>query len=426
MSEIVYDVTRLTSRFLNATPNGIDRVDMTLASHFLRDRDGEASGAVFVPGLGHFALARSGAIELLDWLDGHFGERDAPAPDPILGEIIAWLSGGVKANRTTPLRLQSARGAIVAAPFGWAIRHAALLANDARRTLSRGAVYLNVSQYPLARQGALDWLAARRDIKPVFYIHDMLPIETPEYFRPREFIRHHTRLRQVARFAAGVVVSTGAVKQALLEHLDRSGRGDLPILVAPPPVSPLFRADGQADDALGATPYCLQCGTLEPRKNHLLTLHVWRELVARHGRAAPKLVIVGARGWENENVVDLLERCPALRAHVLEVSGLSTPSLVSLMRGARALLMPSFAEGYGLPVAEALALGVPVIASDIPVFREVAGSAFIALSPIDGEGWLRAVEAMTEGPAAADPATRSGPADSKDYFRALEAFVGAL
>jgi hypothetical protein len=58
-------------------------------------------------------------------------------------------------------------------------------------------------------------------------------------------------------------------------------------------------------------------------------------------------VIVGARGWEKENVVDLLRRCAAVRTHVLDVSGLSPPSLVRLMRSARAQLMPSFAEGYG-------------------------------------------------------------------------------
>ena len=70
---------------------------------------------------------------------------------------------------------------------------------------------------------------------------------------------------------------------------------------------------------------------------------------------------------------------------------LSTPALAALVRGARALLMPSFAEGYGIPVAEALSLGTPVIASDLPVFREVAGPAAELLHPLDGPGWLAAL-----------------------------------
>jgi glycosyltransferase involved in cell wall biosynthesis len=56
--------------------------------------------------------------------------------------------------------------------------------------------------------------------------------------------------------------------------------------------------------------------------------------------------------------------------------------------------MPSFAEGYGLPVAEALTAGVPVIASDIPVFWETGGSHIMMVSPIDGEGWLETIRAL--------------------------------
>jgi hypothetical protein len=84
----------------------------------------------------------------------------------------------------------------------------------------------------------------------------------------------------MAQFVAGVIVSTRAVKEALLDYLGRKERGDLPTLVAPPPVSQLFRAGGRSDDAPGAAWYFLQCGTLEPRKNRLMTPHVWRELVA--------------------------------------------------------------------------------------------------------------------------------------------------
>jgi hypothetical protein len=66
-------------------------------------------------------------------------------------------------------------------------------------------------------------------------------------------------------------------------------------------------------------------------------------------------------------------------------------ALATLLRGARALLMPSFAEGYGMPVVEAMRLGVPVIASDLPVFREIAGVIPTYLSPLDGSGWERMV-----------------------------------
>jgi glycosyltransferase involved in cell wall biosynthesis len=148
------------------------------------------------------------------------------------------------------------------------------------------------------------------------------------------------------------------------------------------------------DPALADNPYFVTCGTIEPRKNHLMLLHVWRELVCRDGASAPKLVLIGGRGWENENAVDLLQRCPTISNHVIEVAGLSTPGLKRLLDGARALLMPSFAEGYGLPVAEALAAGVPVIASDIPVFQETGGGRITPVSPIDGVGWFEAIRAL--------------------------------
>jgi len=132
-------------------------------------------------------------------------------------------------------------------------------------------------------------------------------------------------------------------------------------------------------------------GTLEARKNHLLMLRLWQRLVATDPAMAPRLLLIGRRGWENQAVFNLLDRCPELRGHVRECPGLNDAQVQALLRGARALLNPSFAEGYGLPVAEALALGVPVLASDLPAHREVAGTAAEFLDPLDGPAWLQAI-----------------------------------
>ena len=98
--------------------------------------------------------------------------------------------------------------------------------------------------------------------------------------------------------------------------------------------------------------------------------------------------MIRRRGQESENVADLLDRCRELRGFVIEKSRCSDAELVTYLRHARALLFPTFVEGYGIPVAEALALGTPVIAADLPVFREVAGEIPEYAGPLDGKRWL--------------------------------------
>jgi glycosyltransferase involved in cell wall biosynthesis len=90
-------------------------------------------------------------------------------------------------------------------------------------------------------------------------------------------------------------------------------------------------------------------------------------------------------------VVDMLERSRRLRGLVEEHNGLSDLEVGALLHNARALLLPSLAEGFGLPLAEALASGVPAICSDIPVFREVGRDVPEYLDPLDLKAWLDAV-----------------------------------
>ncbi len=143
-------------------------------------------------------------------------------------------------------------------------------------------------------------------------------------------------------------------------------------------------------------PYFVCVATIESRKNHLLLLNIWRRMVEEQGERAPLLHLVGKRGWENEQVVDMLERCPALQGVVVEHHDLADDTMRAMVAGARAVLLPSFAEGFGMPVAEALAAGVPVIVSDIAALREVGGDVPDYLDPLDGLGWRAAIEDYAE------------------------------
>ncbi|MFC7607740.1 glycosyltransferase family 4 protein [Teichococcus aestuarii] len=217
-------------------------------------------------------------------------------------------------------------------------------------------------------------------------IHDLIPVTHPEYARPGQAEKHLRRITTTAALADGVIVNSVATAEALSPYL--SGRA------APPPVvvAPLG-IDTQSTPSHGTPidPYFITLGTIEPRKNHLLLLHLWRELARRHGAATPRLLVIGKRGWENENVVDILERCTVLKGLVQEVGQLPDRMVAELLQGARALLFPSFAEGYGLPLAEALAVRLPVICSDLPALREVGGAVPDYLDPLDGSAWRNAV-----------------------------------
>ena len=95
------------------------------------------------------------------------------------------------------------------------------------------------------------------------------------------------------------------------------------------------------------------------------------------------------------------------------------------MKNALAVLMPSFAEGYGIPVVEALSLGTPVICADIPVFREISQNRALLKSPIDGRGWLEAPDSALREKYA-EKAHKFKAPTWDNYFRNVQNFLATL
>lgn len=338
---MLIDITRLADRFLhNRLPTGVDRVSLQYLRYFA-DRA--------------CALVRFGGR----WVE--LGKRDSRH----LFEIL--LDGGGAGRSALRRRL------VQAYAMAW------------RRQSRR--VLVNTGHSGLDRQDYAEQLT-RRGLAPVFFLHDIIPVSHPEYCRAGEAERHHRRLETMLSVGKGLIVNSEATRAELMAYADVRGRPVPPCRVAS--LAPAELPKPFSVRPLEA-PYFVVLGTIEPRKNHLLVLHLWRQLVAEFGNAAPKLVVIGQRGWECEQIVDLLDRCSALKDHVIELPRCSDPELVTWLTHARALLFPSFIEGFGMPLVEALMLGVPVIASDLPVFREIAGQIPCYLDPLDGPGWRRAV-----------------------------------
>jgi glycosyltransferase involved in cell wall biosynthesis len=250
-----------------------------------------------------------------------------------------------------------------------------------------GDILLNTGH--LGLEGRLYRLVLRlHRLRPVFFIHDLIPITHPEYVLPGDAERHAIRMRTALEFGVALIANSRVTLAELTTHAAKI-RVAVPAAVTAPLASGLKRAAAGAPPLAG--PYFVIVGNIEARKNHLLLLQVWRQLVARLKAATPRLVIIGQRGWECENVFDLLERCEPLRGFVIEHSNCGDPELQDYLHHARALLYPSFVEGFGIPVIEALSLGVPVVASDLPVFREVGCEVPEYIDPLDGKRWAEVV-----------------------------------
>lgn len=422
---IALDLTRLSIGPAWTTPRGIDRVDLAYAERFLQHWRGECVATLSTP-WGSYFLDRARALGVLRAVERSWGETRTAGEDPHYARARAYLNGEPVAA-AAPVQRRSRRSAITAAVWNVLKGAGVPLGTSAVRKVPAGALYLNTGQIGIADARLLSWLNRRPDVRPVFMLHDTIPIDYPEHVPVTSRAYHHKMIANAARYARGLIVTTRAAETDIRRELEKTGRTDIDIAAAPLPPSTAFLETSADIDRLAAAPYFVICGAIEPRKNHLLLLNVWRELIRKEGEAAPRLLIVGRRWNTGSEAVRMLERSPSLSNHVVEIVGLSTPGLVQLLRGAQALLMPSFAEGFGLPIVEALSLGTPVIASNIAAHLEAGGPFATYLSPIDGIGWMHAIRDHVRNNAARRAALeRYVPDTWERYFQRIEPFVLSL
>lgn len=241
-------------------------------------------------------------------------------------------------------------------------------------------------------------LPLRCPIPAVATVHDLTTLLLPETHRLKVKWSILPFLRPSLERADRLVTISQATARDIAFHFPQASRK---VRVVYPGIDPEFRPGTSEEIAairqeLGMPEgYVLYVGTLEPRKNIGAILDAWEHL---HGEDpnTPPLVLVGAYGWSSQH---LLRRIEALAPRgVRSLGHVDRAHLVRVFQGARVFVYPSLYEGFGLPPAEAMACGVPVVVSDASSLPEVVGDAGLRVPPGDTGALAQAMRDLLRDP----------------------------
>lgn len=286
--------------------------------------------------------------------------------------------------------------------------------SDAPIDINQGDVFYAPDFFPggvieAARSGVYSkWKAAGVSIN--FLVHDLLPILRPEFFPDGASIPHAAWLKAIALSSTRLICISNAVADELRLWLKNNApaRNTPPMIdvvhhgadiAASAPTAGLPGNAGRLLKKIGATPTFLMVGTLEPRKGHSHALSAF-ECLWEEGHQV-SLVIVGKEGWtslpddQRRSIPQIVAR---LREHkesgkrLFWLEGISDEFLEKTYAASTALIAASLDEGFGLPLIEAAQHKLPVIARDIPVFREVAQEHALYFSGLEPQDLADAVK----------------------------------
>jgi glycosyltransferase involved in cell wall biosynthesis len=216
----------------------------------------------------------------------------------------------------------------------------------------------------------------------VVMIHDLSFEHIPETFKRRSWMQMRLTVRRTARSAAHILTDSEYSRQDILRTY---GLPPERVTTTPLAASSRFEPvhDSQVLEKYGISgDYILAVGSIQPRKNIARLIRGYTRMLSQHPNNAPRLVIVGKRAWLFEDTI----RAAAVSSandKILFTGYVPESDLAALYTGALCFAYPSFFEGFGIPLLEAMRCGAPTITSDRTCFPEVVGDASLMIDPFD-------------------------------------------
>ncbi|AXF85215.1 Mannosylfructose-phosphate synthase [Ephemeroptericola cinctiostellae] len=253
---------------------------------------------------------------------------------------------------------------------------------------------LDMQHHIQTKQAAFYQELRRSGIKVFFILHDLLPVLSPKFFPKDTFLDHKKWVLTLAD-TDGILCVSKTVATELTEWLEeQKPMRQRPLMIGwfhnGADITNSVPSMGLPNDAshtlnlLNKAPTFLSVGTIEPRKGQVQTLRAF-EAMWQNGSDI-NLVFVGKQGWDVEPIIEHIKKHSELGKHLFWMANISDEYLEKIYESSTCLIAASEGEGFGLPLIEAAQHGIPIIARNIPVFKEVAGEYayyFDGLAPQD-------------------------------------------
>jgi glycosyltransferase involved in cell wall biosynthesis len=398
MSRIIMDVTQLAHRTGKIT--GIPRVMDELAKRFRKSGNGQVMFVSWVASQQEFyeidfeqtLVQRKGVI---------YKQRGSGAT----GQVVTEDSSLSAIQRSSFLRRAAKKGLVAAKRINPRLAENIESQATKARMSQYDAVTFSNNDIFLIPWG--EWwspafaerlLVARQEgAKIVQIIHDIGPTVWPQFFEQLE-INPTTYNAKILPICSLVLAVSQNTKRELIEWLKQNKLfvprievfrlgDDLQVSKPIKPADPVFKKS-----CLQGGDFLLCVGTVEAKKNHQLFYYVYKLARAR-GIDLPKLVIVGRRGYQTESVINIMTNDPEVKDKFVFLFDASDEELSWLYDHCKFTILPSFHEGWGIPIAESLARGVPSLCSNTSSMVEIAEGVVGHFSPASPDECLVGIQA---------------------------------